>query len=165
MSNSNFNDIFEVLGYDPKTGLFTWLEGTKMGRRGKGQVAGTLCNGYIHICYKRKFYYAHRLAWLYVYGKLPDGVIDHINGNKSDNRILNLRDVTNSQNLQNQTKGQRGNKILGVSWCKIKNKWRARIKADGKQLLIGYFDNTEDAEQAYLKAKAKLHIYQPKEEI
>jgi len=165
MSDSNFNDLFEVLGYDPETGLFTWLPNTKMGGRGRGQIAGTLCNGYIHICYKRKFYYAHRLAWLFVHGHLPIGVIDHINGNKSDNRISNLRDVTQSQNLQNLIKGQRGNKILGVSWLKSRSKWRARIKADGRQITLGYFDDPSEAKKAYLSAKEKFHIHQPKKEI
>jgi hypothetical protein len=78
--------------------------------------------------------------------------VDHINGMKHDNRLVNLRLVTHQQNQHNRTKA------LGYSWHKQNNKWKAKIKLDGRTINLGYFINESDARQAYLDAKLKYHI-------
>ena len=89
-------ELKELLDYNPETGLFTWNVYNNIKNK---TTAGTFNDGYIQIKIKQKIYQAHRLAWLYVYGEWPKGQIDHINGIRDDNRIENLRDVTNRETL------------------------------------------------------------------
>lgn len=146
----------ELLVYDPETGRFTWrvaLPGQKA-----GSPAGCLDSyGYVVIRINGANRKAHRLAWLHTYGTLPDGQVDHINRERADNRIANLRSATVQENQHNQSDARRGNKagLLGVS--PKRGKWRAQIKVDGKKLHIGTFDTPEAAHEAYLEAKRKLH--------
>ena len=151
--------LHETVSYDPNTGVFT----NKICRRPcvVGKVLGTLDKkGYVKIGIDKKIYSAHRLAWLYVYGKFPDYQIDHINGTRDDNRIENLRDVQSQLNTQNQQKAPKNSSTgkLGVSWSQQKNKFRASIVVDSKQIHIGFFDDKDKASQAYFKAKEKLHL-------
>ena len=146
----------EVLNYDPETGVFTW----KIGRpkAPKGGVAGYLnWKGYWIVCVDRVKYRAHRLAWFYVYGCMPDGQIDHINHEKLDNRISNLRVVSNKVNHRNMGKPSNNTSgVVGVSWFKTRNKWVARIR-DGKVYrCLGYFDDFNDAVEARLTAQKRL---------
>ena len=92
-------------------------------------------------------YLGYRLAWLYVYGKLPDGDIDHINGKPSDDRIKNLRDVSRSVNLQNQRAARSNNSsgLLGIFFQKTMNKWTSKIQLDWKTKSLGYFDTAESS--------------------
>ena len=100
---------------------------------------------------------AHRLAWFYVYGSWPNDQIDHINRNKTDNRIANLREVTNKQNQQNASKrSDNTSGHPGVSWYKRDSKWQARIKHNQKDTHLGYFENLEEAIAAR-KAAEKLY--------
>ena len=147
----------ELLTYDLETGDFFWIKnrgpvkiGDKAGSKHK--------DGYLHIFIEGKHYLCHRLAWMYVHGEWPKKCIDHINGNKKDNRIKNLRDVEVSQNMHNQVNPQKHNHsgMLGVSWKKSNNKWVAQISVNKKKKHIGYFDERHDAQQAYLKAKKQL---------
>lgn len=151
----------EILNYNPDTGIFTWLVST--GRRVKvGEIAGSFnANGYwkIQICGKK--YGAHRLAWLYMTGLFPNDKADHINGDKSDNRFLNIRPVTQAQNNQNKTCIYKSNTtgLRGVSFNKDNSKYSAIIGIDGKTKFIGYFKNPIDAHQAYVEAKRRYHPY------
>ena len=153
----------ELLKYNPDTGEFVWrvsCRGTKA-----GDTAGTSgSEGRRHITIGYSKYKAHRLAWLYVYGYWPKNLIDHINGDPTDNRIENLREATVSENLHNQRRSHKNNKtgVLGVQWRPMKNKFRARITVSGKEISLGHFDSIEDAEKAYLEAKAKLHLFAPR---
>ena len=117
-------------------------------------------DGYIQIAIRRKMYQAHRLAWLYVHGEWPRHQIDHINGNPADNRICNLRDVTQFENMQNLHGPLSRNKsgLLGVSRFLDYDLWRSRIMVNGKQT-NKYFKTKELAHEAYLKAKAELHPF------
>ena len=151
----------EILSYDPETGIFRWR--IDVGRWGRIK-AGTITDsrnvyGHVQINIDAVPKYAHRLAWLYVYGKWPDADIDHIDGNKANNAIANLRDVPRAINNQNLTK-QRGShkkEPLGVNFDKKRGRWRASICADGKRRFLGRFKTVEEAQSAYLSAKRKYH--------
>lgn len=144
----------EVLDYDPETGLFTWK--LTLSNRGRmGNVAGWPTNGYILIRIDGIAHFAHRLAWLYLYGELPHEV-DHINTIRNDNRIINLRPCTRGQNACNRNR-QKNNKsgFKGVSWDKKTGKWVAQIKA--KRHVIGYYTNIQEAADAYALSASRLH--------
>lgn len=149
--------ISSILDYDDKTGIFKWTENAP---RNRGKIAGCLCvQGYIVLRINRKTYKAHRLAWLYVYGSMPDKLIDHINGNKSDNSILNLRNVDDSVNQQNQkiatTRSKTG--FLGVCTHKNSSRYSVRVKLNGKSHYFGTFDTPEEAHAVYLENKRVMH--------
>jgi len=152
-------ELIQMLRYQPEDGLFFWTENAS--KAVKNKLAGTIHPaGYIIIGYKGKYYKAHRLAWLYVYGKFPDNMIDHINGIRSDNRIENLRDVDNTINQHNQKTAHVNSKsgLLGVSW-NVKNKaWKAQIKHRGEVIYLGLYKTAQLAHEAYLTSKRKLHI-------
>ena len=143
----------DVLQYDPETGVFIWLQALAK-RTSVGDVAGALSDkGYVRIQLDRKIHPAHRLAWLYIYGVWPKRAIDHINRVKTDNRIVNLREATNSENARNSGL-RRDNKwgYKGVSYWARKKKWAAQIRIDGKNKLLGLFVSPEDAGAAYAQA-------------
>lgn len=164
-----------ILNYCQETGVFTWLfleiDSTKSksiryqktwNSRFAGKVAGTIHHeGYIQITIEGNRYMAHRLAWLYMYGAFPKDHIDHINGNRSDNTLYNLREATNAQNLQNQRMPSSNNKsgFLGVSLCKLRNKYQAVIMVSGKYKHLGYYDTPEEAHEVYLDAKRENHSF------
>lgn len=138
-----------LLTYDPDTGEFTWNV-----RRGGPTGAGSksYCKdskGYLRIGVDKTRYLAHRLAWFYVYGIWPDGVIDHVNRIRTDNRIVNLRVVPPSLNSINRTKSPNfSNPSLGVSFCRTgtyAGKWVAYITRRKKRTYIGYFKTQEEA--------------------
>lgn len=144
-------EIVERLEYNHLTGDVTWLYHNY--KKSELVVAGSPCSqGYIriHICGRKVA--AHRVAWFLFYGVWPTQDIDHINGNKSDNRIVNLRSVTRSQNCMNK----KGSGIKGVGYYSRYDCYRARIMVEGKSTFLGYFDSLEGAEQAYKDAAEKL---------
>lgn len=152
--------LLEVLNYDAESGVFTWKV-----KASKNTVIGEEAGSWrteakdrpIRIRIDGKSFRAHRLAWFYVNGAWPNGLIDHINGNCHDNRLCNLRDVTQSVNQQNLKKAKKTNKIglLGVN--SENNKYRAKICINRKSHDLGLFKSPSDAHQAYLKAKRILH--------
>lgn len=139
--------------YDPDTGTFT--------RRSDGRVMGVKAGNYgrIQIDLGDQMRYASRLAWLYVHGEWPANQVDHINGDHTDNRIANLRVLSNAENCQNKNRARKDNRsgLLGVSWEARNQKWRARIMVNGRSVALGYHDTPEQAHAAYLKAKSSLH--------
>jgi hypothetical protein len=146
-------ELKEVLHYDPNTGIFTRL--TRKGGQKIGSVAGhKRPDGYTQIKIDGKRYLAHRLAWLYMTGNWPSEFIDHIDRNPSNNRFDNLRESTNQENQQNTN-------CKGYSWNKRHQKWMAQIRVNGKQKNLGYYNKPEEAREAYIKAKAKLHQFNP----
>ncbi len=148
----------ELLNYNTKTGIFTWKVSRKNWVK-VNQVAGCKNNtGYIQIYVCCKPYKAHRLAWLYMTGRWPKTGIDHINCIKNDNRWKNLREATKSQNMQNSKKQLNCTSgYKGVDFYKNYNKWRARIKINGKETLLGYYDDIKEAKKAY-NDTAKKHF-------
>jgi hypothetical protein len=145
----------ELFKYDPETGLFTRLVSTN-NRVKIGDVAGNArADGYIKIRVDFDMHYAHRLAWLYMTGCWPTMKIDHINGNKSDNRWLNLRDVSATVNAQNSLQGGGSTGETGVTI--IRNKWHAKIRSNGKDISLGTYLEKWRASAAYLSAKVLCH--------
>lgn len=151
----------ELFQYDPITAKLYWA--TDRGPAKKGAEAGSLhSEGYRVVCVNRKRYYAHRIIWLISTGAFPaEGLdIDHINGDRLDNRLCNLRTVTRSENNQNMKRGRTGktSSQIGVCWMKRDQKWSASIKANGRRLSLGYYVDEQDAIAAYLLAKGEHHV-------
>lgn len=150
--------IKAALEYDPDTGEFR--RRTQSTRKAAGSVVGSKdATGYIRVYVDGRQHHGHRLAWFYVHGRWPDGPVDHINGVRSDNRLANLRLGGYGANNQNRLRPQRNNTsgYLGVGWSKQNNKWRAQITLGNKSKHIGFFDTAEEAHQAYLEFKRKVH--------
>jgi len=145
----------ELMDYDADTGALTWKPRRKGVRPG---TVGWLERGYRRICVDGRLYAAHRLVWLHVHGVWPRNQIDHINGVRDDNRLINLRDCTASEN-QHNSKKQKNNAcgFKGVSWCSRDSKWAAAIRANGRGLNLGRFDTAEAAHSAYCEAAIRLH--------
>jgi len=151
------SELKEVLNYDAETGLFTWIKTSKMSRRKPGDVAGgTNSEGYRQIGVLSRYYFAHRLAWLYVHGEWPPGCIDHINGIRTDNSMCNLRVVSVRENNFNIRAIRAKSGHIGV-YQKSQGSFFASIKADGKHRGLGSFKSAEEASIAYQTAKAILH--------
>jgi len=123
-----------------------------------GDVAGRIGKrGYKYLNFYGKKYYVHRVIWLMHYGTLPK-ILDHIDGNPLNNRIENLRERTDSQNLCNsKIKSNNTSGVKGVYWHKLKQKWTARIGFNKKEYHMGYFNEKEDAINAVLEARPKIH--------
>ena len=142
----------ELLHYKAETGVFTRAKGIQGG--GKiGSIAGYPHHtGYIYIGVALKIHLAHRLAWLYIYGEFPKNGIDHINGIKTDNRIINLRACNQSENLMN-TGAWPANKsgYKGVSWNGKDKRWRAQARLNRKFYYLGQFMDKEAAAECYQK--------------
>ena len=155
------NQLQDLLAYDPDTGVVSWRsDGVK---KKAGQPAGSdKGNGYIQITVRPKNYLAHRVAWALHHGEWPENQIDHINGNRSDNRLCNLREVTNKQNAMNS--GMRANNrsgVHGVSWDKACQKWVCRIRNGKVYRNLGRFDSLEKAKQVVESAKIE-YGYSPR---
>lgn len=149
-------ELRALLNYDPGSGMFTWRS-TGAGRK-LSRVAGTEQSGYIRIKVNYVTYLAHRLAWYYIHGNWPTQFIDHINGIGTDNRIINLREATETQNKYN-TRLARKNKCgyRGVSFCPHHKKYKASIRSNTKRVTIGYFNTAEEAGAAYTSYAVNLH--------
>ncbi len=149
----------ELLDYNPETGVFTWKVKASS-RAMPGDLAGSLTKqGYWRVHVDGCAYKAHRLAWLHVHGEWPSQHIDHINGDKLDNRIANLRDVSLSVNQENRRAAEKGaaSKLLGVCWASARQTWQAQICVRGRRMFLGYFKTEHEAHSAYLAAKRELH--------
>lgn len=154
------SELIELLHYDQDTGIFT--------RKAKhysksafkiGDIAGSLTNkGYVVIMVKAKKYSAHRLVWLYVYGKFPSMDIDHKNGIRNDNRLCNLREASSSQNSMNYgVPSNNTTGFKGVSFFKRTGRWKASAKLNGHPYHLGYFSSPELASAAYEIFTAEHH--------
>ena len=135
---------------------------TTSSRAQAGAVAGTLnSDGYVHVGIEGKYYKAHRLIWLYHHGEFPPAQLDHVNRNRQDNRIENLRLATQAENLQNKSVYENNTSgYSGVSWNKDCNKWQAQITLCRKQKHLGLFATLEEAVAARKAAKIKYHQFQ-----
>lgn len=168
MAALTFAQVSQLLKYDPETGRLFWKErpasffsdpysSTKAARwngrfAGKEAFTTTLVSGYKTGTILNKDYYAHRIAWILTFQDWPDNQIDHINGNKADNRIANLRDVTDRENHLNQRRrGDNTSGVIGVRYFPPTKRWHAYISIDGKRIPLGnyrYFDAAVAARKA-----------------
>jgi hypothetical protein len=148
--------VRKLLDYDPQTGAFRWRN-PQSNRVRKGAIAGKIGNrGYLRLGIDGGRYQAHRLAWLWHYGQWPHGDVDHINGQRDDNRIANLRIATRSQNLWNSRRQSRNTSgFKGVSFDKNRRQWQAHICVTGHVIHLGRFSSPEAAHDAYISAATR----------
>ncbi len=155
----NQSRLKKLLSYNSKTGIFTNLTNRSSMAR-KGCVSGCkIPNGYIVISLDHKQYFAHRLAFLYMEGYMPENQVDHINRIKHSNKWENLREVSRSCNAKNSKK-RSDNKsgITGVSWFKRDEKWSVRIKIKDRYLHVGLFENKIEAAEARWNVEKKYNF-------
>lgn len=145
MSLLTQTELKRLLDYNPSTGLFTWKISRPNAKQ--GNKAGNLDpSGYIRISVNSKNYTAHRLAFLYMTGNFPLNHTDHINHNRSDNRWINLRLVTQKENNRNLAKrSDNTSGTSGVSFSNKNNKWIVRIKVENCYKSFGAFPTIEEA--------------------
>ena len=158
-----------MVTYNPNSGIMIWKprqESEKDALRWNARYANKECGTIDDKGYRRILYRlgkdcvfrirTHRLAWFISYGKFPDGEIDHINQNKTDNRIANLRDVPKEINQRNGTrKSNNTSGVPGVTWHKQHRKWYAQVNTNGKHHFVGLFIELSDAEAAVRIFRAK----------
>ena len=152
-------ELKEFLDYNPDTGIFTWKKQVAPNIK-VGQKAGVLHSWtyYIIITFKNREYYAHRLGYYMYHGIDPlEKFIDHIDGDKANNKINNLRLVSKSQNGMNRVSLSRRNTsgCTGVYWHKTKKKWQAQIKLKKGLKFLGAFINKEDGIKARREGEIK----------
>ena len=156
-----------ILDYDPETGEFRWRETAHKSKMWNTKYAGEIAGGkatsgrnttYLAIGIEGRRYYAHRLAWLYIHGEWPPAVIDHVDGDGSNNAIANLRLATNRENQANRGR-QRNNATgyKGVHFETWTGKYKAKIQHSGKTYNLGRFETPEEAHEAYEAAASRLH--------
>ena len=157
MNKLSVERLHEVLSYDPENGEFRWKVGHH--RMVAGHLAGTVTyKGYLMLRVDRIGVRAHRAAWAMTHGQYPELDIDHINRNRLDNRIANLRLATAMQSSHNRSvRRDSGSGLKGVTWYKSDKLWCARITIRGKRLFLGLFKAKEDAAKAYAEAAKQHH--------
>ena len=171
LDQSYLKDCFE---YNESTGVFIWkkrplshFKNTKgmniFNAIYSGTIAGTIDNhGYARVQLNGKKIRLHQIAWIFVYGLEPLSELDHINNDRLENRITNIRLASSSENQQNQIKAKSNNtysKKLGVHWHSRDKKFSSKITINGETHYLGYFKTEEDASSAYLKAKHQFHPF------
>lgn len=175
MSSVSIALLRSILRYDPETGRLFWLPRhremfatenafrTWNARYGNSEAfTATNGNGYRRGGIGNRLYFAHRVAWAIHTGEWPAAHIDHINGDGLDNRIENLRAVSNAENMQNMTRATPpASGFLGVTANASGRSWQARIRTPGGTHRLGSFPSPEEAHAAYLAAKTKLHTTNP----
>lgn len=148
----------EHFSYDCSTGLFTRLKDSNNQCKAGDTAGFQRHDGYFTIWMLGRSYLNHRLAWLYVHGAWPKGQIDHMDGNPSNNRIANLRDVTMAENNQNRLRPHRNNEsgFLGVS-LRSDGLYYPRVMNRGKLTVLEACETGEEAHAAYVEAKRQMH--------
>jgi HNH endonuclease len=151
-------DLRRVVTYDPISGVFTRIAAHKCHRDKLGLPTGTKHKrvGYVYISIGRRRYMAHRLAWLYMTGEWPADEVDHKDRNRSNNAWENLRSATRTQNMMNVP--VRPNNALGVRGIRwTGNRYEARIRKDGRPIVLGSRSTLEEAQKLYAEASEKAH--------
>jgi HNH endonuclease len=151
--------LLRFLSYEADSGVFRWAIAHPSCKIFPGAIAGHIgSQGYRQITVRGKTYMAHRLVWLVETGAMPKGELDHINGVRDDNRIVNLRSATKSQNIANsKVRKDNSSGFKGVQWDNEACLWRARISVNGRRIHLGRFNSLERAHVAYCRA-AQRHF-------
>lgn len=164
----------DLLSYDPETGCLWWKPRAReafscdgafnvhKSHAGKLTAQGVSCGGYRRVAIDGHRYLAHRVIWLMMTGEWPCDLIDHVNLDRSDNAWRNLRLATKQENAQNIAGAHKDSRsgVLGA-YMHSSGRWHARIRAYGRTHSLGYFETAADAAEAYARAKATLHTFQP----
>lgn len=164
-------ELRQLLRYEAETGKLFWLERPRSmfetqrhcsvwnaKYSGKEAFTTTDNHGYRGGCIFKNTVKAHRVAMALVMGAWPTDEVDHINGVRSDNRLSNIRLATRSENMRNKKiASHNASGFKGVFWCTQRRKWRANIRADGKNIYLGHFTTPEEAHRAYIDAAEKMH--------
>jgi|DEB0MinimDraft_6_1074348.scaffolds.fasta_scaffold113343_2 hypothetical protein len=155
--------VFDKFGCDTRTGLV--YRACKDGPLVVWKPFLTINEeGYIvtYLRWEKKTYYvyAHRVVWAFAHESWPSGLIDHINGNRSDNRIANLRDVPAGANSKNKARYRTNiSGVTGVSWCKARRKWRTKITSNYVTTLLGHFEDFDEAVRVRRKAEREKNFH------
>jgi hypothetical protein len=151
-------ELRELFAYDPNTGVLTWLKKMRRGLS-EGSVAGTVgARGYLSVGIGRQYYFAHRLIWKIVTGSDPSAQVDHIDGDRLNNRWANLRPATNGQNLWNaKRRADNRSGVKGVSWDAQQKKWAANITINRKLRRLGRFSSVAEAAEVVNAERIRLH--------
>ena len=159
-----FNEVSTHIRYDCKTGILFWKVPTSKKVKA-GDRAGSLNNqGYWRLSFRGRILSGHRVAWLLNFGQWPTMQIDHINRDRADNRIENLRDVSGSENIRNSDRsgrlGERRRNAKGFTWNARCKKWQVQVHnpKSGKPVYLGLFPCMGDARSAYLSARAGFDL-------
>lgn len=150
-------EIMKDVSYDPETGVFRSNIDAHNGRWRAGRIVGSPAGrGYYKVTVNGSQRYCHRLAWVYCYGTSPEGEIDHIDGDRSNNAISNLRIANKSQNMWN-SKIRKNNStgLKGVTFIEKRNKYKSRITANGTVIFLGLFQTKYEAHSEYCFAAIK----------
>jgi hypothetical protein len=152
------DEIKKFVSYDPDTGIFVRIV-SKNCPWTVGQRAGSVVvRGYRNVFINGKYYCEHRLAWVLMHGEIPTGMtIDHINGDKADNRICNLRLATDCQNSYYRPRKSTNTSGFKGVYQRENGKYRATITVDKRKINLGTFETKEEAYAAYCEAARKLH--------
>lgn len=173
------NELRQLLRYEPETGELFWLnrvpeqfkgdEGKRKhlcrtwnARYGLNKAHHTDNEGYIRVNVCGALRLAHRVIWCIVMGDWPEGDIDHIDGRRDNNRIENLRVVSNAQNHRNRKlSAANSSGVMGVHWHKQRRKWAASVKINGKATWLGLFDDLKEAEMSVRSFRALTGEFGP----
>lgn len=167
----------QLLRYEPETGKLWWKErGAEWFSSSTGRPAEHACiawnaryankpaftavniNGYLNGTFFNRTYLAHRLIWAIVYGQWPRDQIDHRDGDRTNNRIQNLREATMSENARNHSiRKDNTSGAKGVFWARREEKWAAQITTNGKHKFLGHFASKDEAIKAYASASLEFH--------
>ena len=150
--------LSNLLSYDPETGVISWK--VNRGRVKAGDAAGYHHKGdnYLYVKIRPNRYPAHRLAWFLHYGRWPENVIDHINGNGTDNRLCNLREATIGENMFNsRTPKTNTSGRKGVCYDRLNKKWMAYVGFEGRFINLGRYATLEEADAAAGAGREKFH--------
>lgn len=154
-------EIKSSFEYDHESGLvFMIICGERVHREKLSVMSNGTNTQYMMVYFKSNSFLSHRLAWFLYYGKWPENHIDHINQDGCDNRIVNLRDVSRSENLRNARRSKSNTSgVTGVFWHKVAKKWHAQIVVKGVSIYLGLFEKIEDAAEARSEAEKKYGFH------
>lgn len=157
---SDIEKIKIAIDYDPDTGLLKWKDANWSGKK-QGWFCGTLSGGgYLKVMINGNRYAVHRIAWAVTHGYWPENDIDHIDGERTNNKIENLREATRSMNCRNAKKPKNNTSgFIGVGFCNRQKLWFAKIRVDGVLMNLGYFRSIEGAIQSRKNANAKYGFH------
>lgn len=159
------DELRRLFDLNAETGVLRWSKGCSRGCLTHREAGSFLKNGYRQVKVGKASYLVHRVIWAMVYGVWPEKAIDHIDGNRSNNAVSNLRLATASQNMQNlSVKGTKAaSGLMGATHIpgtkRRREKWESRIRVGGVQKYLGRFDTPQEAHAAYMSAKAQHHSY------